>query len=77
MTPKTPAVPVDGASFHGSVRVMPNGEWRASCATRLGVGSGLKDEEAQSRAFETKDDAHAWIESVGMARGFKSMVWDE
>ena len=77
MTPKAPAVPEDGAKFYGSVRAMPNGEWRASCATHLGVGSGFKDEEPQSRVFETEDDARAWIASVGMARGFTSMVWDE
>ena len=77
MTPKALAVPEDGAKFHGSVRVMPNGEWRASCVTRLGVGSDVKDEEPQSRVFETEDDARTWIEAVGMARGFTSMVWDE
>ena len=77
MTPKAPAVPEDSATFHGSVRLMPNGEWRASCATRLGVGSDFKDAEPQSRVFEIEDDARAWIASVGMARGFTSMVWDE
>jgi hypothetical protein len=30
----------------------------------------------QSRSFDTKGDARAWVQSAGAARGFKSMVWD-
>ena len=68
-------VPPDDASFHGSVYVMPNGEWRASCATRVGVEA--KEQDPLSRSLETKTEARQWVQSIGLARGFKSMVWDE
>jgi hypothetical protein len=77
MTLKQPLVPVDGSIFHGSLRRMPNGELRATCATRIGVASGTKEVEPQNRSFDTADEAREWVQSVGLARGFKSMVWDD
>jgi hypothetical protein len=70
---KPPAVPKDGATFHGSIAAMPNGEWRANCYWR--IGADLKAEDMQSRSFDTEGDARAWVQSAGAARGFKSMVW--
>ena len=48
MTPKAPAVPEDGAKFYGSVRAMPNGEWRSSCAraSALALASRMRSRKA-------------------------------
>jgi hypothetical protein len=75
VTAKQPMAPELGATFHGSLRRMPNGERRATCATRIGVASGTKEVEPQNRSFDTVDEAREWVQSVGLARGFKSMVW--
>lgn len=55
MITKPPAVPKDGATFHGSISVMPNGEWRANCYWC--IGAELKAEDVQSRSFDTEGDA--------------------
>jgi hypothetical protein len=72
--PKEPQVPKDGARFRGSVRMMPNGEWRANCYWRC--NSSPREEEAQSRSFDCEGNARDWIQVVGATRGFKSMVWE-
>jgi hypothetical protein len=71
---KPPAAPKDGATFHGSIATMPNGEWRANCYWR--TGPDLKAEDVQSRSFDTEGDARVWVQSAGAARGFKAVVWD-
>lgn len=73
MSVKPPAVPVIGTTFHGSVRAMPNGEWRATCYVRKSDGT---NQEAQAYAFETEGDARAWIAATGGACGYTSMTWD-
>jgi hypothetical protein len=73
MSLKPPSVPADGTTFHGSIRTMPNGEWRASCYVQACIGI---DQAVQTRVFETEDEARSWITSIGAARGFKSMTWD-
>ena len=75
MTREPPLTPQDDDSFHGSVYVMPNGEWRASCTTH--VGPEAKEQDPLSRSFETKAEARQWVQSIGLARGFKSIVWDD
>lgn len=73
MSSKATSVPADGTRFHGSIRTMPNGEWRANCYVH--ACSGI-DQAAQTRVFETEEEARSWIASIGAARGFKSMTWD-
>ncbi|RZA21386.1 MAG: hypothetical protein EOP02_17280 [Proteobacteria bacterium] len=73
MNVKPPVVPVDGTTFHGSVRIMPNGECRAACYVRKSDGT---KQEVQAYAFETERDAREWVEATGGARGYTSMTWD-
>ena len=75
MTPKSALAPPDDTSFHASVYVMPNGEWRASCATHVGIEA--KEQDPLRRSFVTKDEARQWVEAIGAARGFSSVVWED
>jgi hypothetical protein len=73
MSLKPPAAPVDGATFHGSVRAMPNGELRATCYVRQSDGTS---QHAQIHAFDTENDARDWVEATAGACGYTLMTWD-
>ena len=73
MSLKPPIVPAEGTTFHASIGIRPNGEWRASCYVHECSGT---NQATQTRVFETEDEARDWITSTGTARGFKSMTWD-
>jgi hypothetical protein len=70
---KPPLVPANGTTFHGSVRVMPNGERLATCYVRQLDGTS---QGALIHSFDSEDDARGWVEATGGTRGYTSMTWD-
>ena len=64
----------DGATFHGSIDSVDNGQFRAACRAELDRRSHYEVEETQYQMCASRDEARRWIHGVAAARGFKVVV---
>ena len=73
---KKPLLPQDGAKFLARIQSEGDG-FRAFCHAQLDLEYKMQAEMPSSRLFDTREDAIAWIDSQGSARGFPGVHMED